>query len=583
MSYLKSAIIGRRRKPSKIGGRGAPARSLRAPSGGPTFYNLPGPTGQKIIDMGFSLGKGVPDMESYFRFLTSLEDAGFGESRPPLAPRLNRGAGLRYWASANHSRPIVNPPPEEIAIATDALWDYTNPQSWEILAADSDGSGRMMPYRMQDVFAFQAGLDQGYCNNNPCRDLKYKPPWSSHGFLEQIPWGYVATVQGSGTPRNDRIEMVKFLRDSAKYWLTLASAGGHKKLSTARATPSGRSTRGLNPLQRKMQRNTFKPSKIGGRGAPARNLRAPSPTPGLNLSQRKGDPVSRSTAMQLIRMGFRTSDGRPDVPAAKKFLSDAFDAGLGQGTPYLMRSAEGIGNTSASFEDRIDMLYGYVGGDINDAKAAGFVLLGPQGISEFYLRKDRGSPLANIIAYGVPRSFRGIASAPSVLASCKQQVPGPPGAPGSNLICDFGIVTKSPSSAGSDSPGPTLPGIRPYEFGLQDREFPWEAIARPAGDGGGSYFMIASPSNLIDYMKDMIKWLNLSATPKGAFGGKKPCPVWYCPEGYVCKVSTGPSVADKCVKVSTSYSAPRPHPTSRLNPLQRKMQRNTFRPKRNRR
>jgi hypothetical protein len=68
-----------------------------------------------------------------------------------------------------------------------------------------------------------------------------------------------------------------------------------------------------------------------------------------------------------------------------------------------------------------------------------------------------------------------------------------------------------------------------------------------------------------------------------AFGGKTPCPVYYCPDGYVCKTGAGPLDESKCVKASTSYSAPRPSQTSRLNPLQRKLQANTFRPRRSRR
>jgi hypothetical protein len=66
-----------------------------------------------------------------------------------------------------------------------------------------------------------------------------------------------------------------------------------------------------------------------------------------------------------------------------------------------------------------------------------------------------------------------------------------------------------------------------------------------------------------------------------SFGGEKiPCPIYYCPEGYTCKKSADPLGVGKCVKATTNMSAPRPHPTSNLNPLQRKLQENTFRPKR---
>ena len=244
-----SHSFGRKRRGGRKarGPRRSPARSLRAPSRGPIFHNLPGTTSQKIIAMGFDLGNGFPDMENYFRFLTSLSDAGLGYSRPLLAYSLNAGR-MSYWSSANPSGPPVNPQPREIAIATNALWDYTDPDNWRLGKNALDP----VPYRMQDVWPWYAmgGGAYGsgsYCNSNPCLRLEYlgKPGIGAR----QMPWSYVGTVQPGGrTRRRTRKGMVKFLRDYAKYII----AKGRPSLQQ----PA--STKGLDPFQRKLQSNTFK-------------------------------------------------------------------------------------------------------------------------------------------------------------------------------------------------------------------------------------------------------------------------------------------------------------------------------------
>jgi hypothetical protein len=304
MSYLKNARIGRRRKPRKTGSRGAPARNLRAPSGGPIFHNLPGTTSQKIIAMGFDLGNGFPDMENYFRFLTSLSDAGLGYNWPVLANNLNPGR-MDYWSSAHPSGPPVNPQPGEIAIATDALWDYTDPDNWRLGKNDADPNGWWsMPYRMQDVWAWYAmgGGAYGsgsYCNSNPCLSLRYLG--GGGGGVKEMPWSYVGTVQPGGRTRlRTRKGMVKFLRDYAKYIIAKGrpslqqptptggySLGGKTpcpvyycpdghvckcgagplgeckcvKASTSYSGPRPSQTSNINPLQRKLQANTFRPKR----------------------------------------------------------------------------------------------------------------------------------------------------------------------------------------------------------------------------------------------------------------------------------------------------------------------------------
>ena len=250
MSYLKNAIIGRRRKPSKIGGRGAPARSLRAPSGGPTFYNLPGPTGQKIIDMGFSLGKGVPDMKSFREFLTSLADAGFGLGVPFLAQGV--GPYIYNFRSGGGSTGQ-----RIIARVTDDLWEYTTSSNWKLGNPSTDWN-LAVPYRMQDVTLWYKAQSKGqsFCDTSSmCRELVY------HNELA-MPWSYFATVQSGGTlRRRTRKGMINFLRDYSKYVRAQQSTGGIpfgdldlKGTGLQQPQP----TDGLNPLQRKMQRNTFK-------------------------------------------------------------------------------------------------------------------------------------------------------------------------------------------------------------------------------------------------------------------------------------------------------------------------------------
>jgi hypothetical protein len=217
---------------------------------------------QKIIDMGFSLGDNVPfssrpDTESYFRFLTGLADAGFGQGIAVRAASLEPGGGLSWWMSMNHARPIVTPPPMKVKSVTDALWDYTNPQNWKLGNQADDISSMLnetVPYRMQDTLAWHTER-LTHCKGNPCLELMYK---NRDPDYREMPWSYVGTVQPGGQLQlRNRREMIKFLGEYAKYWRNNPLHPTESGLQQ----PTPRSTRGLNPLQRKMQRNTFKPMR----------------------------------------------------------------------------------------------------------------------------------------------------------------------------------------------------------------------------------------------------------------------------------------------------------------------------------
>jgi hypothetical protein len=159
--------------------------------------------------------------------------------------------------SMNHARPIVTPPPMKVKSVTDALWDYTNPQNWKLGNQADDISSMLnetVPYRMQDTLAWHTER-LTHCKGNPCLELMYK---NRDPDYREMPWSYVGTVQPGGQLQlRNRREMIKFLGEYAKYWRNNPLHPTESGLQQ----PTPRSTRGLNPLQRKMQRNTFKPMR----------------------------------------------------------------------------------------------------------------------------------------------------------------------------------------------------------------------------------------------------------------------------------------------------------------------------------
>jgi len=191
-------------------------------------------------------------------FLTSLADAGFGIAIPFIAVGAS-GYIYNFRSGGGQTGPRI------VAKVTDSLWQYTTPSNWT-LGNPTTNWDKGSPYRMQDVPLWWKARynSQNFCETNSmCRELV-----GPQGVLRAMPWSYVATVQPGGKiSRRTRRGMVNFLRDYAKYVRAQQSTGGipygdlgliGTGLQQPQPSPYGRSTRGLDPFQRKMQRNTFK-------------------------------------------------------------------------------------------------------------------------------------------------------------------------------------------------------------------------------------------------------------------------------------------------------------------------------------